>query len=243
LRRSLIVRVRLEVYRFDPVSDKAPRFHIYELETKPWERVLDCLNRIRWEQDPSLSFRSSCGHGACGADAMRINGFCTLACQKLVKEYEDGIIRVEPLPNFRVIKDLVVDLEPFFQKIQYVKPYLMPDKDQPERERLQSAEQRMKFDEAIRCILCACCTAACPVMERSSDFLGPAALLRAFRYLFDSRDNAFLERMALLDNPLGIWGCKAYGECTKVCPKDIDVRKCLGSIKRKLFETKRKETT
>jgi succinate dehydrogenase / fumarate reductase iron-sulfur subunit len=229
-----------EVFRYDPRTDREGRLGRYELEVEPAHRILDCLNRIRWEQDPSLSFRASCAHGICGSDAVRINGTCALACQRMVKDYGGGPITVEPLPGFPVLKDLVVDLDPFFEKYRAVRPYLLPAGPAPDAERPQSPEERAAFDEAVRCILCACCTAACPVTSQDPDFLGPAALLRAFRYLFDSRDAAGPQRARELDRPDGIWGCKGHGKCTEVCPKEIDVRKWLGRIKKKLYDAAHK---
>jgi len=227
------------IYRFDPAKDSAPRYQEYRVEAAPTDRILDCLNRIRWEQDPSLSYRMSCAHGVCGSDGMRIDGVCALACQRLVRDYGKDPIVVEPLPNFRVVKDLVVDLDPFFEKYRSVKPYLLPAGREPELERLQSPQERAVFDEAIRCILCACCTAACPVTSQNGAFVGPAALLRAFRYLFDSRDSATQERMSSLDSPDGAGGCKSHGKCTEVCPKEIDVRKAIGRAKKRIFDAKR----
>ncbi|MEW6442673.1 MAG: succinate dehydrogenase iron-sulfur subunit [bacterium] len=228
-----------KIFRFDPDKEREPRYQEYRLEAEPTEKILDCLNRIRWEQDPSLALRMSCAHGVCGSDGMRINGFCTLACQRLVREYAEDPILIEPLPNFRVLKDLIVDLDPFFEKYRAVKPYLMAAGEVPGKERIQSHEDRVTFDEAIRCILCACCTAACPIISQNQAFIGPAAILRAFRYLFDSRDGAGPERMALLDNPDGVWGCKNHGKCTEVCPKEIDVRKWIGRTKKKMFDAKK----
>lgn len=227
------------IYRYDPETDDEGRFQEYRVEAEPTERILDCLNRIRWEQDPTLSMRMSCAHGVCGSDGMRIDGTCTLACQRMVREYPEDPITVEPLPNFRVVRDLVVDLDGFFEKYRTVKPYLLPDGEAPERERVQSGEDREVIDEAIRCILCACCTSACPITEENADYLGPAALLRAFRYLFDTRDAAEEERMDLLDTPDGIWGCKGHGKCTEVCPKEIDVKKRLNQTKKRLHEAGR----
>lgn len=233
-----VMLVTFRVFRMDPARDSQARYQEFRLEARPWERILDCLNRIRWEQDPTLAFRSSCGHGICGSDGMRINGVCALACQRLVRDCPEGLITVEPLPNFRVLRDLVVDLGPFFQKYQAVMPYLINREPVPERERLQSPAERETFDEAIRCILCACCSAGCPVTAKDSAFLGPAALLRAFRYLFDSRDKAAGERTRLLDGEHGIWGCKGHGVCTQVCPKEIDVRKWLGRIKKRIHDSR-----
>jgi succinate dehydrogenase / fumarate reductase iron-sulfur subunit len=170
---------------------------------------------------------------------MRINGVCALACQRLIRDYPEDPITIDPLPNFRVLKDLIVDLAPFYQKYESIKPYLISEKSASEVERTQSPEDRKTFDEAIRCILCACCTASCPVIEQKEGFLGPAALLRAFRYLFDSRDEAGEERMTILDKDDGIWGCKSHGKCSEVCPKEIDVRKWLGRTKKAIYDAKK----
>ncbi len=228
------MKTKFTIFRFDPEKDERHYYKEYELETQPTDKILDCLNRIRWEQDPSLAFRMSCGHGVCGSDGMKINGVCGLSCQKLIRDFEGESLMIEPLPHFHVVKDLVVDLEGFFEKYRKVKPYLMPKEKAPERERLQSPKERKAFDEAIRCILCACCTAACPVTGENSAFWGPAALLRSFRYLFDSRDGEDEARMKKLDHKDGIWGCKTHGECTKVCPKEIPVTKSLAFVKLKL---------
>src|SRR4030042_105960 len=202
--------VKLKIFRFDPQKDEKPHYQTYKIEANPMDRLLDCLNRIRWEQDPTLAYRWSCGHGICGSDGMRINGICGLACQKLVKIFKEEIL-IEPLPVFKVIKDLVVDLDSFFEKYHSIKPYLISKSPPPEQERSQSPEQQRLFEEAIRCILCACCTASCPVNqnEETEAYVGPAALVRAFRYLFDSRDEASGGRMALMDHHGGVWGCKS----------------------------------
>jgi len=228
-----------KIYRLDPDRDREPRYQEYRIEVEPTDRILDCLNRIRWEQDPSLGYRMSCAHGVCGSDGMKINGICALACQRLVRDCGEEPVLVEPLPNFRVVKDLIVDLDPFFEKYRSVRPYLLPSGEAPELERLQGAAERSAFDEAIRCILCACCTAACPITPQNEAFVGPAALLRAFRYLFDSRDGAGRERMEMLDSGDGAGGCRSHGKCTEVCPKEIDVRKAIGRTKKRIFDAKR----
>lgn len=227
------------IFRYDPQMDEEPRFQVYKIDVEPTDKILDCLNRIRWEQDPSLALRMSCAHGICGSDGMRIDGVCALACQRLVRDYPDDPIAIEPLPNFRVVKDLIVDLDPFFEKHRAGEPYLITKGPEPDAERIQAREDRQIFDEAIRCILCACCTAACPITSQNEEFLGPAALLRAFRYLFDSRDDASDERMKSLDSEDGIWGCKGHGKCTEVCPKDIDVRKWLGRTKKRIHDARK----
>ena len=228
-----------KIFRYDPSKEKQPRYQEYQVEAEPTDKILDCLNRIRWEQDSSLTYRMSCAHGVCGSDAMRINGICALACQRLIKDYGEGPLLIEPLPQFPVLKDLLVDLTAFFEKYRRIWPYLMPDDPAPEKERLQSPEERMAFDEAIRCILCGCCTAACPILEDNQQFLGPAALLRAFRYLFDSRDRNDVKRMELLDDENAIGGCKTHGKCTEVCPKEIQVTKSLGRVKKKIYDSKK----
>jgi succinate dehydrogenase / fumarate reductase, iron-sulfur subunit len=231
---------RFTIFRFDPDHDKEPHYQSYDVEAEPTDRLLDCLIRIRSDQDPTLSFRMSCGHGVCGSDGMRINGICGLPCQKLVKSFE-GEILLEPLPVFPVIKDLVVDLEPFFEKYRSVRPYLIVSSPPPEDERLQSPLEIKRLDDAVRCILCACCTASCPVNQdkETANYVGPAALVRAFRYLFDSRDEAAKDRIADLDRKSGAWGCKTLWKCTEVCPKEIPVTKQIGQIKKRIFDEKK----
>jgi len=234
--------IKLKISRFDPEKDKEPYYQTFEVEADPMDRLLDCLNRIRWEQDSTLSFRMSCGHGVCGSDGMRINGICGLACQKLVRSFKEEVL-IEPLPVFNVVKDLVVDLESFFEKYQSVKPYLITQTYPPDQERIQLPEQHQAFEEAIRCILCACCTASCPVNQNkeTEEYVGPAALVRAFRYLFDSRDDASGERIGLLDHQDGAWGCRTLWKCTEVCPKEIPVTKQIGQIKKRIYESKHSE--
>ncbi|MEW6376770.1 MAG: succinate dehydrogenase iron-sulfur subunit [Thermodesulfobacteriota bacterium] len=234
--------VKLKIFRFDPKKDEKPYYQNFEVEADPMDRLLDCLNRIRWEQDPTLSFRMSCGHGVCGSDGMRINDICGLACQKLVTDFKKEIL-IEPLPVFKVIKDLVVDLAPFFEKYHSIKPYLITKAPSPDGERLQSPEEQHQFQEAIRCILCACCTASCPVNQKkeTEGYVGPAALVRAFRYLFDSRDEASEERIVLLDHKDGAWGCQTLWKCTEVCPKEIPVTKEIGQIKKRIYGSKQEK--
>jgi succinate dehydrogenase / fumarate reductase, iron-sulfur subunit len=228
-----MVEMKFKILRFDPQSDKEPYYRSYTVQAEPWERLLDCLNRIKWEQDGTLCYRMSCAHGVCGSDAMRINGRCALACQKLVKDYQDTEIVLEPLPTFTVLKDLVVDLGPFFERVEFVRPYLI-GAGVPDKERVQSPEDRKKVDEVIRCILCACCVAACPVSNENPDFIGPAPLVQAFRRIFDSRDQELAERLKQLDYPDGAWGCVNRFECTRVCPKEIPVTKSINLIKREI---------
>lgn len=227
------MEMNLKIYRFDPEKDKEPHYNRYTVNAEPWERLLDCLNRIKWEQDGTLAFRMSCAHGVCGSDAMKINGRCALACQKLVKDYQGSEVLVEPLPTFRVLKDLIVDLTPFFERVEWVRPYLVA-KGLPEKERLQSPEERKKVDEVIRCILCASCVGACPVSNENDKYIGPAAIVQAFRRIFDSRDEEKAERLEQLNYPDGVWACVNHFECTRVCPKEIPVTKSINTVKREI---------
>ncbi len=231
------MQMKFKIFRFDPEKDAEPYFQDYTVAAEPWERVLDCLNRIKWEQDGTLSYRMSCAHGVCGSDAMKINGRCALACQKLVKDYAESEVLIEPLPTFPVLKDLIVDLRVFFDRVEWVRPFIIAG-EVPEKERLQTPEDRKKVDEVIRCILCACCVGACPVSNENERYLGPAALVQAFRRIFDSRDVEHEQRLKQLDYPDGVWGCVNYFECTRVCPKEIPVTKSINIIKRETQKTK-----
>jgi succinate dehydrogenase / fumarate reductase iron-sulfur subunit len=229
-----------KVYRYDPGKDKAPYFKIYKINCDPNDKILDCLNKIRAEQDGTLSYRMSCAHGICGSDSLRINGEIALACQRLVKNYKTREFTIEPLPLFRIIKDLIVDLDTFFDKYHQLKPFLIDTTETPKKERIQHKEDRKKIEDVIKCILCACCTAACPVNQREEKYIGPAALVRAHRYLFDSRDKAKEERLDLLDKKEGAWGCKTYFKCTEVCPKEIKVTKAITQIKTEIRNQRKK---
>jgi succinate dehydrogenase / fumarate reductase iron-sulfur subunit len=229
------------IYRYDPKLDKKPRYQGYTVAAEATDKILDCLNKIRWEQDPTLAYRYSCAHGICGSDALVINGRIELACQKLVRDFKTANnFVIEPLPLFRVIKDLIVDMAPFFKKHRQIRPYLISEKHASDKEFLQSPENQQFVEPALRCILCASCTAACPVNRANPNYLGPAALLRAFRYIFDSRDSVTEKRLQEIDNQDGIWGCQTMWWCTEVCPKEIPVTKCLGQIKRAIKQ-KQKE--
>jgi succinate dehydrogenase / fumarate reductase, iron-sulfur subunit len=236
------MRIKLRVFRFDPEKDKSPWHDVFMVEASPNEKILDCLNRIRWEQDSSLAFRMSCAHGICGSDGLTINGVPALACQKLVKDYDySKEILIEPLQGFKVIKDLNVDMKPFFEKIRKIHPKkshpAASPADATEKERSQNIKERTLFDDAIKCILCACCVAACPVvLKEDAEFVGPAALLRAQRYIFDSRTKDVTTRMTILEKPHGIWSCKSYYKCTVVCPKKIKVTEAILKTKKKILQ-------
>ena len=229
------MELRFRIYRFDPQSGKGAYYRGYRVEARSEERILDCLNRIKWEQDGTLAYRMSCAHGVCGSDGMRINGVCALACQKLVKDYSGSEeITLEPLPFFRVLKDLIVDMDDFLAGIDSMRPFLIQDKTPPDREWLQSPEDHKKMEEVIRCILCACCTGSCPVMRENPRYVGPAALVWAYRHLYDSRDGWFTGRLEKLNEPNGVWPCQNYFECTRVCPKSIPVTRSINFMKREI---------
>lgn len=234
------MKISLKIYRFNPETDIKPHYDTFFIEANPMDRILDCLNRIRSEVDSSLSYRMSCGHGICGSDGITINGIPALACQKLVKDYDySRELLIEPLKYFPIIKDLNVNLESFFQKIKNATPNIIREKvfGSIENERLQSIEERSKIDDAIKCILCGCCVAACPViLEQEPRFVGPAAILRAQKYIFDSRLNDTNERMKILERSFGIWGCKSYYMCTIVCPKKIKVTEAILKTKKKIIQ-------
>ncbi|MCW3995768.1 MAG: succinate dehydrogenase iron-sulfur subunit [Candidatus Bathyarchaeota archaeon] len=234
------MKVVFKIYRFNPKIDLEPHFDVFNVEVEPTDRILDCLNKIRWTMDSSLSFRMSCAHGICGSDGLTINGQAALACQKLVKDFDySQEIVVEPLRYFDVVKDLIVDLEPFFKRIKSINAQRIPTAlivGDAEKERVQNLEERSEFDDALKCILCGCCYSACPVItEQDSDFVGPAAILRAHRYIFDSRTTDVTERLAVMQKPHGIWGCKSYYMCTVVCPKKIKVTQAILRTKKKII--------
>jgi succinate dehydrogenase / fumarate reductase iron-sulfur subunit len=232
------VKITLKIQRFNPETDRAPYFREYAVEVEPTDRVLDALMSVKSSQDGSLGFRKSCGHGVCGSDAMLINGKERLACKTLVRDVaaEGQVVTVEPLKHLPLQRDLMVDQGEFFSRWRSVKPYLISDQAVPGgRERVQSPEQRLAFEDPTKCILCAACFSACPVLdEKNPGFIGPAAIANAARFVFDSRDTGLDARRAVLDSPDGVWGCENHFECTRVCPRGIKVTKNINLTKRRL---------
>jgi len=227
--------VLLRVKRYNPETDEKPYWAEYELhDVEPVERVLDLLHHVKWHVDGTLSFRRSCAHGVCGSDAMRINGRNLLACKVLVKDLvrgERGKIEVAPILGLPVIKDLIVDMEQFFEHYRQVMPYFVNDTEPPERERLQSPEERAIYDEGTKCILCAACTTACPSFWANGAYVGPAAIVQAHRFIFDSRDEAAADRLAVLSEPDGVWRCRTIYNCTPACPREIPVTRLIAEVK------------
>ena len=177
------MEVKFKIFRFNPETDETPHYDVFMVKAELTDRILDCLNKIRWEQDSSLAYRMSCAHGVCGSDGVTINGSPVLACQKLVKDYDyKREIVVEPWEFFPVVKDLTVDMEPFFERMKAINPVTVKraSADGTNRESTQTPEERILFDDAVKCIMCGCCVTACPVMlKEEPDFIGPAAVLRA----------------------------------------------------------------
>ena len=229
------MQVDLRILRYDPERDTKPHEERYTVEAAPMDRVLDLLHKVKYEQDGTLTFRRSCAHGVCGSDAMLINGRNRLACKIRVDQLGKKSITVAPLPGLPVMKDLVVDMEAFFAKFRSVQPYLQTDDMPPLRERRQSAEDRSKFDDTTKCILCAACTSSCPVFWNDGQYFGPAAIVNAHRFIFDSRDEAGEQRLEILNDKDGVWRCRTTFNCTDACPRGIQVTKAIQEVKRALI--------
>ena len=235
------MQITLKIQRYNPDTDDAPYYQEYTVVTDPNARLLDALMDVKRFQDGSLGFRKSCAHGVCGSDAMRINGQDGLACKTLVKEVaeEDGAtVVVEPLRHLPVQRDLIVDQAEFFEKYKSIKPYLINDEPVAEKERIQSPEERLQFDDSTNCILCASCYSACPIPEEQPAFIGPAAIAQAFRFLADSRDKGEEQRLPVLDDADGVWLCENHFKCTQACPRSILITKRINQTKRLIKEGK-----
>ncbi|MCQ8769314.1 succinate dehydrogenase iron-sulfur subunit [Streptomyces sp. KLMMK] len=233
---SPYIKVTFRVRRFNPEVSDEVTWQDFEVDIDPKERVLDGLHKIKWDVDGSLTFRRSCAHGICGSDAMRINGKNRLACKTLIKDLNPSKpITVEPIKGLTVLKDLVVDMEPFFQAYRDVMPFLITKGNEPTRERLQSAEDRERFDDTTKCILCAACTSSCPVFWNDGQYFGPAAIVNAHRFIFDSRDEAGEQRLEILNDKDGVWRCRTTFNCTDACPRGIEVTKAIQEVKRALI--------
>jgi succinate dehydrogenase / fumarate reductase iron-sulfur subunit len=225
---------RFNIYRYDPEGGANPRLDTYEIDMAACgPMVLDVLIKIKNEIDPTLTFRRSCREGICGSCAMNINGLNTLACTKACEDLA-GDVRIYPLPHLPVVKDLVPDLSRFYAQYASVKPWLITRSPAPaNRERLQSKHDQEKIDRPSACILCACCSAGCPSYWWNSDrYLGPGALLAAYRWIIDSRDEATAERLAALEDPFKLYRCHTIMNCTEACPKDLNPAKAIGEIKK-----------
>lgn len=232
--------LKVEVYRYNPDTDKAPYMKTYELDTGGKDlMVLDVLELLK-AQDESLAYRRSCREGVCGSDGMNINGKNGLACIKPISEATGGSgkLVLRPLPGLPVIRDLVVDMTQFYDQYKKIEPFLQNDTPAPAIERLQSPEDREKLDGLYECILCACCSTSCPSFWWNPDkFIGPAGLLQAYRFLADSRDLATEKRLSKLDDPFSVFRCHGIQNCVAVCPKGLNPTRAIGHIRNMLLQS------
>jgi len=225
-------KITLKLFRYNPETDKKPHYETYTLEVEPTDRVLDLLEKVKGYEDGTLSFRRSCAHGVCGSCAMRINGQNRLACKTLVKDLGSNKITVEPILGMPVLKDMIVDMDPFFESYRKVMPYFINDEPAPSQERLQSIEERERFDDTTKCILCGACTTSCPSFWANDEYLGPSAIVNAHRFIFDSRDRGAAERLQILNDQFGVYRCRTIFNCTLACPRDIQITQAIGEVKK-----------
>jgi succinate dehydrogenase / fumarate reductase iron-sulfur subunit len=224
--------VKFSIYRYDPDKDERPYMQSLEVELLPTDKMLlDALMRIKQTTDDSVSYRRSCREGVCGSDAMNINGKNGLACITNLRDLKQPIV-LKPLPGLPVVRDLIVDMTQFFKQYHSIKPFLINDMPPPEKERLQSPEEREELDGLYECILCACCSTSCPSFWWNPDkFVGPAGLLQAYRFIADSRDQATSERLDNLEDPYRLFRCHSIMNCVDVCPKGLNPTRAIGKIK------------
>jgi succinate dehydrogenase / fumarate reductase iron-sulfur subunit len=230
-RSAQTVKLLVRIKRTQPEEGITAKWQEFTVEAHPLDRFLDVLNKIKWTQDGTLTYRRSCAHGVCGSDAMRINGHNRLACRVLVADLGTKI-SAEPMLGYPVIRDLVVDMDPFFTKFEKIKPYLINDEPMPATERLQSPEQRERYDQGTKCILCGACTGACPSVWANREWVGPASIVNAHRFIFDSRDRGGDERLQILADRTGVWRCRTIFNCAEVCPRGIPVTDLIEDVKR-----------
>jgi succinate dehydrogenase / fumarate reductase iron-sulfur subunit len=228
------VPLTLKIRRYNPELGPNPWWDEFTVEMEPSDRVLDALHEVKWKHDGTLALRRSCAHGICGSDAMLINGQNDLACKILVKQVAPKVT-VEPIRGLPVLKDLIVDMEPFFEGYKAMLPYLINDEDPGTRERIQSPAERERFDDTTKCILCAACTTSCPIFWGDGEYVGPAAIVNAHRFIFDSRDRGAEERLKVLGDRTGVFRCRTTFNCTEACPRGIQVTKAIQEVKRAIL--------
>jgi succinate dehydrogenase / fumarate reductase iron-sulfur subunit len=230
---SDLLTLTLRIRRFNPQVSDDPWWDEFSIHVDPYERLVEALHHVKWHLDGTLTFRRSCAHGICGSDAMVINGRNALACKVLVRDVAPRVT-IEPIRGLRVLKDLVVDMEPFFDGYREVLPYLVND-EEVEKERIQSPEERARFDDTTKCILCAACTTSCPIFWADETYIGPAAIVNAHRFIFDSRDRGSRERLGVLSEKTGVFRCRTTFNCTEACPRGIEVTKAIQEVKRSIL--------
>lgn len=229
-------KVNVKILRYNPEKDNKPSWQAYDLEVEQDATILDILNEIHWHHDGTLAYRRSCRSAICGSCAMKVNGRNVLACETPMHHFKGNKFKIEPLPGFKIIKDLVVDMDEFFAKLERIKPYLILDKPIPDKEFKQSPEDFEQIREAATCILCGACTSSCPSLWANENYLGPAALLKAYRFIFDTRDDGGDERLDIINDRNGIWRCHTIFNCMEACPKNIKITEYLSRLKVKATE-------
>jgi succinate dehydrogenase / fumarate reductase iron-sulfur subunit len=228
------MELTLRIRRFNPEVSADPWWDQFTVEMEPSDRLLDALHEVKWRHDGTLALRRSCAHGVCGSDAILVNGRNALACKVLVKDVAPKVT-VEPIRGLPVKKDLIVDMEPFFEGYRAVLPYLINDEDAGDRERPQSPEERERFDDTTKCILCAACTTSCPIFWGDGQYIGPAAIVNAHRFIFDSRDRGAKQRLEVLADKTGVFRCRTTFNCTEACPRGIKVTQAIQEVKRAIL--------
>jgi len=228
--------ITVKILRYQPEKEEKPHWQIFRLEVPADSTILDILNEIHWNHDGTLAYRRSCRSAICGSCAMKVNGRNVLACETPMHQFKGSTLKIEPLPGFPIIKDLVVDMEDFFKKMDRVKPYMILKKPVPDKEFLQSPEEFSRIRESAYCILCGACTSSCPSLWANENYLGPAALLKAYRFIFDSRDDGTDERLDIINDRNGLWRCHTIFNCMEACPKHINITGCISRLKTRVVD-------
>jgi succinate dehydrogenase / fumarate reductase iron-sulfur subunit len=229
------VTFTLKIRRYNPETrGDESWWDEFTIEIDPNDHLLDALHQVKWYHDGTLALRRSCAHGVCGSDAMMINGRNVLACKVFVRDVLPRVT-IEPIRGLPVLKDLIVDMEPFFAGYRSVLPYLVNDSGEPDAERRQTPEDRHRFDDTTKCILCAACTTSCPIFWGDEEYVGPAAIVNAHRFIYDSRDEAASERLRILSEKTGVFRCRTTFNCTEACPRGIEVTKAIQDVKRSIL--------
>lgn len=232
---------KFHVFRYNPGKDGHPYFQLFHHEAEQKDSVLEALMSIRDHQDPTISLRYSCRAAVCGSCGMVINGRITLACRTTLESLETDEITVEPLPNLEIQKDLMVDMEPFWDALRYVEPYVLSRKKRPEKGYRIDEGDMEKIYQFINCIMCGCCYSACPVVARDDRYIGPASLAKLFRFIKDPRDVRPFSRWSKIDSPNGVWGCDTVFRCNEVCPKEVRPADGIQALRRKIIAEKIKK--
>ncbi len=228
---ELLGKYKFRVFRYNPEQSKKGRYDSFELEVEKGMTVLDCLQAIKDNLDGSLSFRRSCRSAICGSCAVSINGKNDLACHLQVSSLPGRVITIAPLPGYPIVKDLIVDMDEFYENLKKVLPWFVRKSPFSDRELSQSSEDREKIDSAVNCVLCGSCSSSCPAFWFNTDYLAPGALLKAYRFVMDSRDEAKKERLELIDNKNGIWRCHSVFNCEEACPKKLRPNEAIAELK------------